>query len=141
MADVTTLDEMYWPLMHIDPDTAKAIAESPCCVVCGRARPLNRHHIVFRSAGELYEGGRKLPKALVTLCGQGSNLYGASPDGTRVMYCHGRAHHKMLHFRNDRGRLEYIELDAPMDYLDALEEEGWEEVCVERLRRLAFACC
>ncbi len=136
----TTLDRMYWPLMHIDAETKAAIADSRCCVVCGRTWPLNRHHIVARSAGELYEDGRKLPKAVAMLCGQGNNLYGTSPDGTRVMYCHGRAHHRMLHFRNDRGALEVLETEEPTDYLTALEMEGWREVCADYWQS-GYACC
>ena len=114
MADVTTLDPILWPLMRIDAETRERIANARCCVVCGRNYPLNRHHIVRRGAGELYEGGRKLPKPVVTLCGQG-NTSG----------CHGKAHHEMLHFRNDRGLLEYIVLDQPPRYQEALEIDGW----------------
>lgn len=118
MAAVTTMAAMYWPLMHIDPTTADAISNADRCVVCGRRYPLNRHHIVFRSAGELYEGGKKLPKPTIVLCGSG-NTGG----------CHGKAHHRMLHFRNDRGLLECLELDAPLNYMAALQEEGWRPVC------------
>lgn len=117
MAGVTTLPPILWPLMHIDPATAEAIANARSCVVCGRSYPLNRHHIVRRGAGELYEDGRKLPKCVITLCGSG-NTGG----------CHGKAHANMLHFRNDRGRLEYAEFDEPTKYADALEMEGWEEL-------------
>ena len=116
MAGETTLDEMYWPLM--DADTVRL----PYCAVCGRARPLEQHHIVWRSWGQLWRDGRRLEKPTVTLCGWGNNLRG--PDGS--MWCHGRAHHRMLHFRNDRGRLEYLMLDRPAKYQDALEMDGWE---------------
>lgn len=136
MADVTTLDEIYWPLMHIDPDTASAIADAPCCVVCGRTWPLNRHHIVYRSAGELYEDGKKLKKACITLCGFGNNLRDA--DG--ILYCHGRAHHRMLHFRNHGGRLEYAEFDGPTSYLDALETGDWKPIEINRNYLLQNIC-
>lgn len=130
MADVTTMDRILWPLMHLDPEEAELVANAGRCVVCGRAYPLNKHHIVRRGAGELYEDGRKLPKAVVTLCGSG-NTGG----------CHGLAHANRLHFRNDRGRLEHVVLDEPTPYVEALEMDGWEETCGERLRRLASACC
>ena len=117
MADVTTLSPILWPLMRIDEETRERIANADRCVVCGRRYPLNRHHIVRRGAGELYEGGRKLPKPLIVLCGSG-NTGG----------CHGLAHANMLHFRNDRGHLEFVELDEPTRYQDALEMEGWEEL-------------
>ena len=134
MADVTTLDKTYWPLM----DAESVVL--PCCAVCGRTWPLNQHHIVWRSWGQLYRDGEKVEKPVVTLCGEGNNLYGAAPDGTRVMWCHGKAHHRMLHFRNDRGRLEFIELDEPCDYDTALTKDGWEDICADYwLSR--FACC
>ena len=116
MADVTTMDPILWPLMHLDPQVVDAMASARCCVVCGRSYPLNRHHIVRRGAGELYEGGRKLPKPLIVLCGSGN-----------VGGCHGKAHSQMLHFRASGGRLEYLETDEPTKYQDALEMDGWEE--------------
>ena len=112
----TTLDQMYWPLM--EAPTVKL----PFCAVCGRSAPLEQHHIVWRSWGELDRDGRRLRKPTVTLCGFGSNLRDA--DG--MMYCHGKAHHRMLHFRNDRGCLEFIELRRPTKYQEALEADGWE---------------
>lgn len=115
MALVTTLPPILWPLMHIDPATAKAIANADRCVVCGRRWPLNRHHIVRRGAGELYEGGRRLEHPVIVLCGSG-NTGG----------CHGKAHANMLHFRNSGGRLEFAEFDEPTDYMAALESGGWE---------------
>ena len=42
MADVTTLDPMYWPLMDVESVVL------PYCAVCGRNRPLNQHHIVWK---------------------------------------------------------------------------------------------
>ena len=126
MADVTTLDEMYWPLMELPS------VETRCCAICGRTWPLNRHHFVFRSQGQLVRDGRKLKRPTIVLCGQGSSLYGTSPDGTRVIYCHGRAHHKMLHFRNNRGVMEFAEFDEPTSYLDALEDGYWEPLGIGR---------
>lgn len=120
MADVTTMDPILWPLMRIDPETEDAIANLRRCAVCGRAYPLNRHHMVRRGAGELYEGGRKLKHPVIVLCGSG-NASG----------CHGKAHANMLHFRNDRGRLEYLETDEPTKYADALALGGWEPLEVE----------
>ena len=122
MQGKTTLAEMYWPLMHLPPDVVSEIENADRCVICGRLWPLNRHHIVPRSAGELYEDGEKLNKACIVLCGSGNNLR----DANGRMYCHGRAHHKMLHFRNDRGRLEFAEFDEPTDYMKALESGWWE---------------
>lgn len=122
MQGKTTLAEMYWPLMRLSPETVEEIEGAMHCVICGRPWPLNRHHIVPRSAGELYEDGKKLRKACIVLCGSGNNLR----DAYGRMYCHGRAHHKMLHFRNDRGRLEFAEFDEPTDYLTALESGWWE---------------
>lgn len=119
MAGVTTLDEVYWPLMELPS------IRLPYCAVCGRNRPIEQHHFVFRSAGELYRDGRRVPKSTVSLCGFGSNLRDA--DG--IMYCHGKAHHRMLHFRNSCGAMEYLETEEPTDYLSALEMEGWREVC------------
>ena len=118
MAGVTTLDRMYWPLMELES------VELPFCAVCGRVRPLERHHFVWRGWGEVFEGGRRLEKPTVTLCGFGNNLRDA--DG--IPYCHGRAHHRMLHFRNNCGRLEYAEFDGPTSYLDALETGDWRPI-------------
>jgi len=119
MADITTLDPIYQPLM--DAPTIKLDR----CAVCGRVWPLNDHHIVWRNWGQMYRDGKKLKKPMVTLCGNGSNLYGLAPDGTRVKWCHGKAHQLMLHFRNDRGQLEYLETDEPTSYYAALEMDGW----------------
>lgn len=115
---MTTLPEIYWPLM--DAPSVKLDR----CAVCGRRWPLNEHHIVWRSWGELFRDGKKVGKPTVTLCGNGNHL---GSDGS-AEYCHGKAHHRMIHFRNDRGRLEFVELDEPTRYQDALEMEGWEEL-------------
>ena len=127
MSGVDTLPELYRPLM----DGASMLTR--WCVVCGRTHPLNRHHVVKRSAGKLYRGGVELPKPVLTLCGSG-NAGG----------CHGKAHAGLLHFRWVSrqaynagkgmfwvgmaplgGHWEYLETDAPVKYQDALEMDGW----------------
>ena len=123
MARVTTLPELLVPLMD-GPSV-----ESPRCAVCGRTWPLNQHHIVKRSAGQLVRGGVVIPKPTITLCGSGNS------SG-----CHGLAHQDRLHFRwveADAGRegwylthvkgghLEYLLTDEPESYLDALKMDGW----------------
>lgn len=125
MAKVDTLPEFLRPLM------AGTSIETPRCAVCGRAGRLERHHIVRRSAGNLYRHGAPVPKPTVTLCGFG-NAGG----------CHGLAHANRLHFRwvvgaagrdwLDRSRVsvpgghwEAIVLPEPTPYLDALEMDGW----------------
>lgn len=133
MARVTTLPQMWWPLMK------SPSVETPCCAVCGRPYPLEKHHMVRRSAGKLYMAGVEVPKPTITLCGFGNNLSDA--DGRP--YCHGLAHANRLHFRwvdadagqkgwylthVTGGHLEYIVLDEPTPYLRALEMEGWRRV-------------
>lgn len=44
MARVTTMAELWWLLMD-GPSV-----ETPYCCVCGARWPLNRHHVVKRSA-------------------------------------------------------------------------------------------
>jgi len=127
MAKVTTLDEIYHPLMN-----APTIRMDRCAV-CGRTWPLNQHHIVFRSQGQLVRDGKVIEKPTITLCGMGNDLYGMAPDGTRVMWCHGKAHHRLMYFRwvphpeyANAGHLEVIELDEPAKYEEVLAtEEGW----------------
>lgn len=120
------LDEIYRPLM--DAPSVKL----PYCAVCGRSAPLNDHHIVWRGWGNLLDGrGRKLPKPTVTLCGAGSVRFGVDAAGNRVEFCHGKCHANKIHFRNDRGRLEYIELDVPTKYGRALLMEGWRDLDTE----------
>lgn len=108
MPGKTTMPGIYWPLM--DGPTVKA----PFCVVCGAARPLNQHHVVPRSRGELYRDGKKLEKPTLTLCGHG-NASG----------CHGEAHAYRLHFRVNDGRWEFLRTDVPTRYEDALGMGGW----------------
>lgn len=114
MSGKTTMPEMYWPLMHLPPETVEIIENARFCVVCGATWPLNRHHIVPRSAGELYENGKKVRKVCAMLCGSG-NTSG----------CHKLAHSRMLHFRNNGGDLEYLRTERPTKYLKALDMAGW----------------
>lgn len=100
-----------------------------CCAVCGRPFPIEQHHIVRRGAGKLFDGnGSEIEKPTVTLCGFGSNLMDA--DGRE--FCHGLAHHNRLHFRwveadpiACAGHWEFIVLDEPTSYLEALSRDGW----------------
>lgn len=61
MARVDTLPEFLRPLMD------GCSVETPFCCVCGRTYPLNRHHVVRRSAGKLYRYGVEMPKPTVML--------------------------------------------------------------------------
>lgn len=113
-----TLPVYLWPLMELQS------TRSDRCEVCGRVSPLNQHHIVFRSAGKLYKDGKELRKPTITLCGFGNNLR----DSEGRYYCHGLAHHHMLHFRNNGGRRECMFTEKPMDEWAALHiGEGWRE--------------
>ncbi len=135
MAKVNTLPELLWPLMK-GPSV-----DAPYCVVCGRSdMPLNRHHVVRRGAGKLYEHGVEVPKPLLTLCGNG-NTSG----------CHGLAHQNRLHFRfvqapwpdayktpgwdvlTHGGHWEYLLLAEPTKYQTALEMDGWKPLRAYRL--------
>lgn len=130
MSRVDTLPEILRPLMRAPS------ARTGVCAVCGRPAPLNQHHIVRRGAGRLYRDGVELPKPTITLCGAGNCL--ADADGRP--YCHGLAHANRLHFRwveTDQragewwgttcrgGHLEYLLLDEPTAYADALATGGW----------------
>ena len=106
-----TLPEILRPLMEIES------VKSDHCVICGRVRPLNNHHMVRRGAGRMYVDGRELEKPVITLCGIG-NTCG----------CHGLAHANRLHFRNHDGVLEYIILPEPTKYQKALDMKGWSKV-------------
>lgn len=116
--DKTTMDPLLHPLMDLQNITPGY------CVICKRTYPTEKHHIVPRSAGELYRDGKKLKKPVIELCGFGNNLNGS--DGKP--YCHGLAHSRMLHFRANEGRLEYLKTDHPTKYQDALEMDGWQTV-------------
>lgn len=120
MAKVTTIPELYWPLM------SGVTIESDRCVVCGKS-PVQMHHVVKRSAGNMYRGGVRIPRPKLPLCGLG-NASG----------CHGLAHQNRLHFRWVRpreafnrptpqgsGHWEYLITDEPTRYQRALEMDGW----------------
>lgn len=114
MALVTTLDPIWQPPM--DGPSIR----SDRCVVCGARRPLEAHHPVRRSQGQLVRGGRVVPKPVLTLCGRGNVL----SMGGRPL-CHGLAHHNMLHFRVRDGRWEFLRTQEPTRYADALGMPGW----------------
>lgn len=99
----------------------------PYCAVCGRTSPLNQHHVVKRSDGELFdEHGRKLRKPTVTLCGMG-NASG----------CHGLAHAGLLFldYRPSWHRTKFAragEMDYYGGHWEALlltpeERDEWQE--------------
>ena len=118
--DVCTLNQYEKALML--GYTAKA----EYCLVCGRTNPLNDHHVVFQSAGKLVQNGKERQKPTITLCGIGNNLY----DDHGRMYCHGAAHHRLLHFRyvpagDGLGHWEYLFTNEPTKYETALAMDGW----------------
>lgn len=113
-----TLPLIYRPLM--EAPTLKL----GYCAVCGRRFPLEQHHMVWRSWGKLFENGKERKKPTITLCGFGNNLRDA--DGR--CYCHGMAHHRMLHFKYEDGTLCCLETDEPTSYLAALEMDGWKPI-------------
>lgn len=126
MANVTTMDAALQPLMNAPS------VKLPYCAVCGRTWPLNEHHIVWRSQGQLYRDGKRVEKPTLTLCGAGNELYGVGPDGERVTYCHGKVHHRLGHLRwvpnpaiANAGHLEWLETEQPTKYQEALQLEGW----------------
>ena len=86
------------------------------CVVCGTMPANNQHHLVKRSAGELYVNGIKQEKPTITLCGSGTTG------------CHGLAHENKLHFRFYQGRLQYALFDKPTPYLQALSRGVWHDL-------------
>lgn len=132
----STLPEIYRPMM------GKPSTETPGrCAVCGRPCNPEKHHIVKRSAGRLFDArGVELKKPTVTLCGFG-NTSG----------CHGLAHSGRLHFRwvdtdglrhdgprkrsafeeefSQCGHWEFLVSDEPMKYQEALSEKGWKRLC------------
>lgn len=114
MALVTTLEPIYWPLM----DAPSVRLDR--CAVCGAPGPLEQHHVVRRSQGQLVRDGKALPKPTVTLCGMGSNL----GDGHRL-WCHGMAHHHLLHLRYTERGWEWLRTREPTRYDVALTMGGW----------------
>lgn len=113
-----TLARAYWPLMELPSIVTDR------CAVCGRTRPLEQHHIVWRSQGRLFRDGREVPKPTITLCGFGNHLR----DSDGRLLCHGMAHHHMLHFRNSGGVLEYLVTAGPVRYMEALRSDGWSPI-------------
>lgn len=115
MPGKSTMPMMWRDLMEAgDADND----ERECCVCRAlgmHVKAGDRHHMVPRSAGKLFDAGmRELPKPTVRLCGMG-NASG----------CHGRAHSGLLHFRFEGGRLEFLLPPVPMDRLTALSMDGW----------------
>lgn len=98
--------------------------ETACCAFCGRSSPLNRHHIVRRSAG-----GEDGPT--VVCCGSGSNLR----DANGRYYCHGLLHAHMLHLKWDGGEWWFLRTDEPTKYDKALEMDGWSRLFVVKHMR------
>lgn len=105
-----TLSKDLWDLMESES------VKLPYCAVCGSHGHLEQHHMVPRSAGNLYRDGVRLEKPTITLCGMG-NTSG----------CHGLAHAHRLHFRY-AGRLEYLITDKPVKRYKALEMDGWKAI-------------
>ena len=133
LSSKTTLAPLFWDLMEFEPNEFTG----DHCMICGRTSPLNNHHMVKRSAGNLIlEDGSIVPKPEITLCGIGYNLRDA--DGN--YYCHGKAHNGLLFFRNNDGVLEFLDLTSPefetnpwethhvITYQEALEMNGWRPV-------------
>lgn len=114
MSERSSINDLWRPLM--DCPTIR----TDRCVVCGRRYPLNQHHLVKRSAGELWIDGKKQPKPTITLCGNGNIL----AHGGRLN-CHGLAHHGRLHFRWKDGFLWALMLDRATRYSEALKMDGW----------------
>ena len=104
-----TLPPLYRPLMDA-PSMRFGF-----CPICGRVGPLEQHHMVWRSWGKMFDEGKELPKPTITLCGFGNNL----------PYCHGLAHHRMLHFKYEDGALWYLLTEEPTRYMEALLHDGW----------------
>lgn len=116
----TTLPRELWPIA-LYGETIKA----DHCVVCGAHWPLNQHHIIFRSQGHLYLNGEEQKSPTITLCGFGNALSG---NGKKP-YCHGLAHHHLLHFRvasrDGKYQYEVLRTSEPTPYTEALKMGGW----------------
>lgn len=111
--DKTTMPELYRHMME-GPSI-----RSDRCVICGRPYPLEQHHAVWRSWGELYDGeGNRLPKPTLTVCGFGNNL----------PYCHGLIHHRLLHLDFRGGEWKWLKTERPMKFQEALAMDGWRSV-------------
>lgn len=82
-------------------------------------QPLNEHHIVPKSRGRIFlVDGTELELPTITLCGFGNHM----------PWHHGMAHAGLLHFRVWKGKLQFLPLDEPASYIDALVMEGWEDI-------------
>lgn len=113
------------------PELYRHMMEGPSvksgrCVICGRPYPLEQHHAVWRSWGELYDAeGNRLPKPLLTVCGAGNNL----------PYCHGLIHHRMIHLDWRGGEWMWLRTKEPTKLQDALEMGGWKRLAVDAAGR------
>lgn len=108
----TTLNRIWWPLL-MGPSVV-----TDHCVVCGKTWPLNQHHPVRRSAGNLFGwDGKAVEKPTLTLCGSG-NASG----------CHGLAHSMRLHFRFEDGEWRYLMTQEPESDSEAFRMEGWTRI-------------
>ena len=118
----STIDSLYLPLMQV-----KSIRLNHCAI-CGRPSPLEQHHIVFRSQGKLFDGDSEVEKPTITLCGFGNNLR----DSSGRYYCHGLAHHRMLHFRCGTNKeLEYVKTKSPCKYSEVIKTDEWKKVLIQ----------
>lgn len=108
----STLEPMWWPLMR------GPTVKREWCVVCGRTYPLNQHHPVKQSGGNLMgRDGIPLEKPTLTLCGSG-NTSG----------CHRLAHEGRLFFRYEDGQWEYLLTREPVKAQKAFGMEGWRRI-------------
>lgn len=125
---ISTLPKILHPLME-----APSVKLNHCAI-CGRPYPLEQHHLVRRGAGKLFRNGKEVKKPTISLCGFGNNLR----DSNGRFYCHGLAHHQMLHFRYvynplfveglygaEVGHIEFLITKEPTKYEDALNMDGW----------------
>lgn len=136
----TTLPPIWHDLMR----AASVDTVDGRCAICG-APATNKHHIVPRSAGKLFdEYGHEVKKPTIRLCG-GGNASG----------CHGLAHHHRLHFRcvpfelkqksveyfaTRVWVLEFLITDEPCRYLEALEIQGWRNVKTKKPSKWVQEC-
>ena len=132
MLSKSTMPEMWRGLME-SPSVDNVDGECCVCRALGLRTPASdRHHMVPRSAGRLFDcRGRELAKPTIRLCGMGN----ASGH-------HGAAHSGLLHFRwvvdepspqatcqATGGHLEFLLLDEPADRLAALStRKGWRRI-------------
>lgn len=112
-----TLSREFWNLMLSDS------IKLDHCAVCGATGHLEHHHMVPRSAGNLYyKGATKINKPTITLCGFG-NTAG----------CHGLAHAHKLFFRKNPidGEIEFTITEKPCKYYKIVDvDEIWKKLNV-----------